>query len=60
MAYVGGSVVFYGGRTWKAKWWTQAETPGTTDVWTDQGTCLYCPRVRPVLTTGPGDPGQSP
>ena len=41
MAYVGGSVVFYGGRTWKAKWWTQAETPGTTDVWTDQGTCLY-------------------
>ncbi|MCW2641733.1 MAG: hypothetical protein JWP76_4039 [Dactylosporangium sp.] len=38
-AYSGGAVVSYSGHTWKAKWWTQGETPGTADVWADQGTC---------------------
>ncbi len=38
-AYVGGSEVSYHGHTWRAKWWTQAEVPGTTDVWVDEGAC---------------------
>jgi hypothetical protein len=40
--YVGGNTVSYGGHTWKAKWWTTGETPGTTGewgVWQDLGTC---------------------
>jgi len=38
-AYTGGAVVSYGGHQWTAKWWTQGETPGVTDVWIDQGAC---------------------
>lgn len=37
--YTGGAVVSYNGHTWKAKWWTQGETPGSADVWADQGAC---------------------
>jgi chitodextrinase len=40
--YVGGDSVSYGGHTWKAKWWTQGEQPGTTGewgVWQDLGAC---------------------
>jgi hypothetical protein len=40
--YVGGNTVSYGGHTWKAKWWTTGETPGTTGewgVWQDLGPC---------------------
>ncbi|MBD7981584.1 MULTISPECIES: glycoside hydrolase family 19 protein [Oerskovia] len=40
--YTGGAVVSTGGHNWKAGWWTQGETPGTTGqwgVWRDQGTC---------------------
>ncbi|MFG1806888.1 glycosyl hydrolase family 18 protein [Streptomyces sp. NPDC049040] len=40
--YVGGNTVSYGGHTWKAKWWTTGETPGTTGewgVWQDLGAC---------------------
>ncbi|MFG2037509.1 chitinase [Dactylosporangium sp. NPDC048998] len=38
-AYNGGALVSYNGHTWKAQWWTQGETPGTTTVWVDQGAC---------------------
>ncbi|KAG8960208.1 hypothetical protein FRC03_006901 [Tulasnella sp. 419] len=39
-AYTGGQKVTYGGRLWQAKWWTQAETPGSSSgVWTDLGAC---------------------
>ncbi|MFJ5833790.1 glycosyl hydrolase family 18 protein [Streptomyces sp. NPDC093089] len=47
-AYVAGTVynagneVSHNGRKWKAKWWTQNETPGTTGewgVWQDLGAC---------------------
>ncbi|MGX7243595.1 fibronectin type III domain-containing protein [Enterococcus quebecensis] len=31
--YVGGDKVFYKGIEYKAKWWTQGNTPGTNDVW---------------------------
>jgi chitinase len=37
--YVGGDLVSHNGHTWKAKWWTQGETPGSADVWADQGSC---------------------
>ncbi|MEU2023932.1 chitinase [Streptomyces sp. NPDC016469] len=40
--YTGGNTVSYGGHTWKAKWWTQNETPGSTGewgVWQDLGPC---------------------
>jgi chitinase len=36
------NVVSYNGRSYKAKWWTTNETPGTTGewgVWTDLGPC---------------------
>ncbi|WP_254792940.1 carbohydrate-binding protein, partial [Streptomyces sp. CC77] len=41
-AYTGGTQVSHEGRTWKAKWWTQGEEPGTTGewgVWQDLGAC---------------------
>lgn len=38
-AYVGGTEVSDNGHNWTAKWWTQNETPGTADVWTDSGAC---------------------
>lgn len=37
--YVGGDRVTHDSRTWQARWWTQGETPGTTDVWQDLGQC---------------------
>ena len=33
--YVGGDKVVYQNRIYKAKWWTQGETPGQADVWED-------------------------
>ncbi|TWV55613.1 chitinase, partial [Streptomyces misionensis] len=40
-AYTGGAEVSYGGHNWKAKWWTQNETPGasTWGPWQDEGAC---------------------
>lgn len=37
--YVGGNLASHNSRTWRAKWWTQGETPGVADVWADQGAC---------------------
>ncbi|GAA2296741.1 chitinase [Streptomyces kunmingensis] len=37
--YTGSMTASYNGHNWQAKWWTQGETPGTVDVWADQGTC---------------------
>jgi chitinase len=37
--YTGGLSASYNGHNWSAKWWTQGETPGTTDVWADLGSC---------------------
>jgi chitinase len=40
--YVGGDRVTHEGRTWRAKWWTRGEIPGTTGewgVWADEGAC---------------------
>ncbi|MBT2765594.1 cellulose binding domain-containing protein [Paenibacillus sp. ISL-20] len=41
-AYVGGDIVNYDGRTWKAKWWTQGDEPGKAGgagVWEVQSDC---------------------
>ncbi|SHM49949.1 chitinase [Streptomyces yunnanensis] len=40
--YTGGQQVSYKGHTWKAKWWTTGEEPGSTGewgVWQDLGAC---------------------
>jgi chitinase len=37
--YTGGMEASFNGHTWRAKWWTQGETPGTADVWEDRGPC---------------------
>lgn len=31
--YWGGDMVSYNGNDYRAKWWTQGETPGTSEVW---------------------------
>lgn len=33
--YVGGDKVLHEGKIYRAKWWTQGETPGQADVWED-------------------------
>ncbi|PJN00980.1 chitinase [Streptomyces sp. CB01201] len=41
-AYGGGTTVSYKSHTWKSKWWTKGEEPGTTGdwgVWQDLGAC---------------------
>ncbi|WP_267245339.1 chitinase C-terminal domain-containing protein [Streptomyces sp. PR69] len=41
-AYVGDTTVSHDGHTWKSKWWTRGEEPGTTGewgVWQDLGAC---------------------
>ncbi|MGX1669156.1 glycoside hydrolase family 19 protein [Streptomyces sp. NPDC055400] len=50
--YTGGGSASYNGHNWNAKWWTQNETPGTSDVWADQGSCGGG-------ETNPGDPDPS-
>ncbi|MEI5036174.1 glycoside hydrolase family 19 protein [Streptomyces sp. S1A(2023)] len=37
--YTNGGAVSYNGRNYTAKWWTQNERPGTSDVWADKGAC---------------------
>ncbi|MER5889833.1 chitinase C-terminal domain-containing protein [Streptomyces sp. NPDC001941] len=40
--YGGGTTVSYNGHSWKSKWWTKGEQPGTTGewgVWQDLGAC---------------------
>ncbi|MEU5806318.1 glycoside hydrolase family 19 protein [Streptomyces sp. NPDC047718] len=40
--YTGGTNASHAGHNWRARWWTQGETPGTTGewgVWSDLGTC---------------------
>ncbi|MET9533673.1 MULTISPECIES: glycoside hydrolase family 19 protein [unclassified Streptomyces] len=46
--YTGGLVASYNGHNWSAKWWTQNETPGSADVWSDQGACGDGGTVPPV------------
>ncbi|MET9935455.1 MULTISPECIES: glycoside hydrolase family 19 protein [unclassified Streptomyces] len=48
--YTGGKTASYNGHNWYAKWWTQNERPGSSDVWRDEGACG---------TGGGGDGGQN-
>ncbi len=52
--YTGGQSASYNGHNWSAQWWTQGETPGTTTVWTDQGTCDTGGSTGTAATTRPG------
>ena len=59
--YTNGDVLAYAGHTWKAKWWTLGEKPGTTGewgVWLDLGACTG--PVTPPPTTPPTDPPTTP
>ena len=52
--YVADNLVAHNGHTWRAKWWTQGEEPGTTGqwgVWADQGTCSGGTPPAPTATT---------
>ena len=53
--YTGGNTVSYNGKEYRAKWWTQGETPGTTGqwgVWEDLGSCGdITPSPTPQTTT---------
>ncbi|MFJ2893939.1 glycoside hydrolase family 19 protein [Streptomyces sp. NPDC087218] len=49
--YTGGKTASHNGHNWTAKWWTQNETPGSSDVWADQGSCGG--------GTDPGEPNPS-
>ncbi|MGC4947303.1 glycoside hydrolase family 19 protein [Streptomyces sp. DT224] len=51
--YTGGGTASYNGHNWTAKWWTQNEKPGSSDVWADKGACGS------GGGTDPGDPGSS-
>ncbi|WP_246861924.1 glycosyl hydrolase family 18 protein [Nocardioides sp. SYSU D00065] len=62
--YTSGAQVTHAGHTWRAKWWTQNETPGTTGewgVWADLGACgtgpTDPPPTDPPPTTNPPAPG---
>ena len=57
--YVGGDTVSHANHTWRAKWWTQNETPGQADVWADQGLCSGGPTASPS-TSPTGSPSASP
>ncbi|MFG3409762.1 glycoside hydrolase family 19 protein [Streptomyces sp. NPDC048142] len=48
--YTGGGTASHNGHNWTAKWWTQNETPGASDVWADGGACG---------TDGGEDPGEN-
>ncbi|KAI9300800.1 glycoside hydrolase family 18 protein [Cunninghamella echinulata] len=37
--YKGGDQVAYNGKIYQAKWWTQNQTPGSSDVWSLVGPC---------------------
>ncbi|WP_330239754.1 glycoside hydrolase family 19 protein [Streptomyces sp. NBC_00525] len=50
--YTGGGTASYNGHNWTAKWWTQNEKPGNSDVWSDKGVCGGNDGG-----TDPGDPG---
>ncbi|MER6114727.1 glycoside hydrolase family 19 protein [Streptomyces sp. NPDC001743] len=49
--YTGGGAASYNGHNWTARWWTQNEKPGSSEVWADQGSC--------GSGTDPGGPGSS-
>ncbi|MBP2000329.1 chitinase [Paenibacillus shirakamiensis] len=51
-AYTAGNLASYSSHSWKAKWWTQGDTPGVNGAWEDQGACGTAP-----TNTAPTVPG---
>lgn len=51
--YTGGDTVSCQGRRYRAKWWTQGETPGSSDVWEDLGVLDGEPRQPEGITNTP-------
>ncbi len=51
--YTGGQTASHSGHNWSAKWWTQNETPGTAQVWADQGVCGGTTTPPPTTCTHP-------
>ncbi|GIH74887.1 glycoside hydrolase family 19 protein [Planobispora longispora] len=49
--YTGGISASHKGRNWTAKWWTQNETPGSSDVWADKGACGGATAPSPAPTS---------
>lgn len=49
--YVGGDEAVYNGKVYRAKWWTQGETPGNADVWEDTLVAEAEKLPAPVVTT---------
>lgn len=57
-AYVADDRVSHDGHTWRARWWTRDEEPGTTGewgVWEDLGPCQGGPEPTPTGTSPPGE-----
>ena len=61
--YVGGNTASQSGHNYRAKWWTQNESPATHsgqwDVWADQGACGGTTPPTTPPTTGPTPPPKS-
>jgi len=58
--YIADQLVAHNGHTWRAKWWTQGEEPGTTGqwgVWADRGPCSS---TSPTPTTTTAAPTATP
>nr|BFF19182.1 hypothetical protein GCM10025730_27030 [Promicromonospora thailandica] len=51
--YVGGNLVTHAGASWRAKWWTQGETPGTTGEWGCGSGSARAAAARPTRRTRP-------
>ncbi|MCX7747064.1 MAG: carbohydrate-binding protein [Clostridia bacterium] len=59
--YVGGNMVSYNGKVFKAKWWTRGETPGVAAVWELSGSGSTTPATptttpKPTTSTTPTTP----
>lgn len=60
--YQKGDIVSWASKLWRAKWWTQAEEPGTTGqwgVWEDLGSCSASSPTPTRTATATKTPGPS-
>ena len=59
--YTGGDTVSYQGQAYRAKWWTQGEEPGKSDVWESLGVSENEAGVQPdTAGSGKSENGKSP
>lgn len=56
--YNGGDEVIYNGKVYRAKWWTQGETPDSSDVWED--TLIAAPTPEATMPTTAEDISPAP